>query len=178
MPRVGGPRLLPVDEASQDASLVAFRQRVLTAIRNRDEATLRAALDPHVRTSFGSAQDFVPHWNELESALSLGGTFQRTGEEARFWAPYVYSAWPEQFDAFAHLAVIAKDVPLRDAGKRVIALLSYDIVKRLPGAGHVATLDGREGWVDAKYLYSPVGYRAGLVRRRGTWKIEAFVNGD
>ena len=176
-PRVSGPTLAPVDEAVRDPTLVVFRQQLLSAVRAHDEAALVAALDPHVRTSFGSgggAKDFKPLWNELEFVLTHGGTFR--GD--RFWAPYVYSAWPEQYDPFEHLAVVGKDVPLRDAEKKIIATLSYDIVKRLPDVGHVRTFDGHEGWVDPKFLYSPVGYRAGLVKRDGEWLIEAFVAGD
>ena len=43
----------------------------------------------------------------------------------------MYSAFPDAYDAFEWLAVVAKDVPLRDAPNgRAIATLSYDLVQR------------------------------------------------
>lgn len=199
-PAVAGPKLTPVDEASRDASLVAFRTAFLAAIDRRDTQALLAALDPHIRTSFGEGggirafrKQWKPEqrdsriWTELEQVLKLGGTFQKGGDVPRFWTPYVYSAWPDRQDAFEAYAVIAENVPLHesnDAASKPIATLAYDIVTRVgqDDAGapmhHVRTSDGREGFVEARFLRSPIGYRAGLVKRADGWKIEALVAGD
>jgi hypothetical protein len=83
-------------------------------------------------------------------------------------------------------AVIDNDVPLHEANdptSRSIATLSYDIVTRAgnddEGAlRHVRAADGREGWVEERVLRSPIGFRAGLVRKGDQWKIEALVAGD
>ena len=198
-PAVTGAKLTPVDEAPRDPSLVAFRSALLAALERRDTKALLAALDPKIRTSFGAGggidgfraqwkpdQPGSRIWTELEQVLKLGGKFQSGGDVPRFWAPYVYSAWPDRQDAFETYAVIAEDVPLHqsnDMNSPSIATLAYDIVTRIGNETdaplrHVRTADGREGFVEARFVRSPVGYRAGMVRRGDTWKIDAFVAGD
>ena len=187
-----GPKLMPVDEATRDASLVAYRNQLLEAVRRRDANAVVALVDPKIRTSFGGgsgAADFKKSlarkgvMEDLELVLSNGGTF--IGDEARaFWAPYVYSAWPEKQDAFQSLAAMGPRVPLReskDANSPVVTTLSYDIVTQVMSEGdlrQVKTADGKVGWGDAKLLRSPIGYRAGFNRIDGKWVMNAFVAGD
>ena len=107
---------------------------------------------------------------------------------ARFWAPYVYSAFPDSHDAFETLAVVADDVPLRasaDATAPVLATLSRDLVTRAaPPTGektswqHVKTADGKTGFVESKFVRSPVGYRAGFLKTSQGWRMNALVAGD
>jgi hypothetical protein len=200
LPAVKGPKLMPVDEGSKDASFAAFRNDLLGAVRSRDVDAVVKALDPKIRTDFGGGggmADFRRHWKldqpdsplwaELEQILTRGGTFQTSGEIPRFWAPYVYSAWPDDVDAFQHVAVIEKDVPLRrSAGQSAtaVASLSYDIVERVGQFApnepwqEVKTLDGRTGWVESRLVRSPIGYRAGFAKKNGRWWMEALVAGD
>jgi hypothetical protein len=199
---IEGPKLMPVDEASREPAFVEFRERLLEAVRSRDEEFLSEVIDPNIRTGFGPAGGATefrrqwkldtresPLWDELETILSLGGGFNPASAGSQFWAPYVYSAWPEQHDAFRSLAVIEDDVPMYerpDASARMIGRLSYDIVTNVDvpaaelaaGWTRVMTDDGRYGWVDSLTLRSPVGYRAGFTRRNGQWKLSAFVSGD
>lgn len=181
--------LLPVDEAKRDSSLVAFRTQLLTAIRNRDRATLLKYVAPDIRTSFGEtngrqdlsqklAKRTSPLWTELNQALTLGGAFQaRT-----FWAPYVFAKWPEKYDAFEHYAVTKRAEPLLNrVNGRVIARLSYNIVKKTGESGRYARVtvpDGPKGFIQKSALRSPVGYRAALEKRNGKWQLTAFVAGD
>jgi hypothetical protein len=199
---IEGPKLMLVDEASKDPTLVQFRERLLEAVRNRDVEFLSEVIDPNIRTGFGptgGATEFrrqwkldtreSPLWDELETILTLGGGFNPSSAGSQFWAPYVYSAWPQQHDAFRSLAVIEDDVPMHerpDSSSRVIGRLSYDIVASIDvpaaelaaGWTRVMTADGRSGWVDSLTVRSPVGYRAGFTRRNGSWKLSAFVSGD
>jgi len=192
-PAVTGPKLMPVDDAPQDAALVAYRNQLLEAVRRRDADAVVALVDPKIRTSFGDgggaeelrttlAKEGV--LEELELVLSRGGTFVGEGESRSFWAPYVYSAWPDEHDAFQSLAVIEDNVPLReskDASSPVVATLGYDIVTLVISEGalrQVKTADGKVGWVDARHVRSPVGYRAGFNKVQGQWKMNAFVAGD
>lgn len=184
---------MPVDDAPQDAALVAYRTQLLDAVRRRDADAVVALVDPKIRTSFGDgggANEFRKTLakegvlEDLELVLSRGGTFQGEGESRSFWAPYVYSAWPDQHDAFQSLAVIEDNVPLRegkDASSPVVATLAYDIVTLVISEGalrQVKTADGKVGWVDAKHVRSPVGYRAGFNKVQGQWRMNAFVAGD
>lgn len=190
-PVVSGPKLAFVDEAAEDPTFAAYRDRLLAAVRARDIKTVLALSDPNVRTSFGGGggradleqalQEEV--WGELEQILSLGGTFR----DGMFWAPYVYSAWPDSHDAFESLAVIADDVSLRrsaDASAPAIATLSRDVVERAsaPGAEgawtKITTADGKTGFVETKLVRSPIDYRAGFTKRGAEWRMTALVAGD
>ncbi len=187
---------MPVDEATTDAALVAFRERLTAAVHKRDIDAVVALSDPKIRTSFGGAGGVddlrnalkqAGVWEDFEHLLSLGGTFRGEGDPRSFWAPYVYSAWPDAIDPFEHFAVVAKDVPLHeseDPASRVIATLSYDIVRRAgdparTGAWQkVLTVDDRTGFVATRSVRSPIGYRAGFVRENGEWRMNALVAGD
>ena len=197
-PSVKGPKLTPVDEATSDPSLVAFRNELLAAVRRRDTDAVVALADPRIRTSFGGdggaeafrralAQPGV--WEDFELLLTQGGSFVGEGPQRSFWAPYVYSAWPDSQDAFESLAITGENVPLyesADTSSRVIATLSSDIVKRAGDIGrdigkwhNVSTADGHTGWVEARFVRSPVGYRAGFLKNSaGKWRINALVAGD
>jgi|SRR6185295_5525677 len=196
-PRVNGPKLMPLDAATDDPALVAYRDALLSAVKSHDIEAVIALVDPKIRTSFGGgggagnlrhSLEQPGNWNDLEQVLSLGGTFQGEGADRSFWAPYVYSAWPEAHDAFASLAVVAADVPLHetpDPNGPVVATLSYDIVTiadqptTKPGAfRQVKTADGHTGWVESSKVRSPVGYRAGFLKQDGKWRMNALVAGD
>ena len=182
-PAVNGPKLQPVDEAGRDPSFLAYRTQLFDAVRRRDVEAIVKEIDPNIRTSFGDGGGAAelrktlerPEiWGELEQILTHGGTFQ----EGSFWAPYVYSAWPEKYDAFTWVAVVAKDVPLRESPNgRTIATLAYDLVERVDET-HVKTADGRTGYVDPKFLRSPIGYRAGFNKTKDRWRMTALVAGD
>ena len=197
-PAVKGPTLKPVDEATSDPSLLAFRNELLAAVRKRDADAVVALADPKIRTSFGGgggAADFRRNlaqkgvWEDFELLLTQGGSFVGEGPGRSFWAPYVYSAWPDAHDAFASLAITGENVPLYQSADKtspVIATLSYDIVQRAGDIGrdvgewqNVKTADGHTGWVEARSVRSPIGYRAGFLKTNdGKWQINALVAGD
>jgi len=190
-PAVNGPKLPFVDEGPNDPSFAAYREQLLAAVRARDAKAVAALADPKIRTSFGGGggsadlEKMLPGiWDDLEQLLLLGGTFR----EGSFWAPYVYSAFPDAHDAFETLAVVADDVPLRasaDANAPVLATLSRDLVTRAsqPSAEktpwqQVKTADGKTGFVESKFVRSPVGYRAGFLKTSQGWRMNALVAGD
>jgi hypothetical protein len=192
---VAGPKLTPVDQGPTDPTFVAYRDRLRAAVKSRDAKAVAALVDPKLRTSFGGVNGDIETvlarpgmWEELDAVLAHGGSFLGEGQSRSFWAPYVYSAWPEERDAFSHLGVIGENVPLRktpDANGEMVAMLSYDIVERAaaPSAKEdawraVKTADGRNGFVESKSVMSPVGYRAGFMKVNGEWKMNALVAGD
>lgn len=121
--------LLPVDEASRDPELLMFRARLQEAVARHDLDAVVEAIDPEIRSSFGGEGgiaefreqwdlpgDKSDFWHELGLALSLGGTFY---SESEFMAPYLFKNFPEDLDAFEHLALIGSDVRVRASpGKR------------------------------------------------------------
>jgi hypothetical protein len=186
-PLVQGPKLIPVYEWDKDKTLTAFRGQMMELIRRRDEKRLFDHVDPNVRISFGPgagikafmrAWYIEPHWDELFAIFYMGGGVFRDNDH--FETPSIHPNWPETLDPLSFAVVMSRNTPLReskDPGSKAIATLSFDIVKPLGEKGHVRVADGRTGWVDPRLLMSPAGYRVELVRKWGTWKIEALVSG-
>jgi hypothetical protein len=196
-------QLLPVDEGPRDASFARFRQKLLAAARQRDRQAIWSIVDPRIEWSFGADNGkpgFMQHWTEarrgaleaeLIRVLSLGGTFSNKGE---FWAPYVFSRWPDRYDAFEYQVITGKNVNVRQrpsGDSPVVATLSYDIVKPAPdpptaapspvgphGWVQIITPSGTRGFVADQYIRSPIDYRAGFKKSRGRWRMTFFVAGD
>ena len=188
--------LTPVDEAAMQPDFFSFRAQLATAVARRDAAAVLAAVDERVRTGFGGddgraafERQWLPDrpdsrlWEALGAVLALGGSFTGTQQ---FSAPYVYSRWPEDLDAFEHVAVIASDVRLRAAPRAdatVIGRASFLVLELAGPAGAdgwfpVRTPDGRAGYVAHALARSPLDYRAIFERRDGRWQLVAFVSGD
>jgi hypothetical protein len=188
--------LVPVDEAAQRPEFFSFRARLASAVARRDAAAVLDAVDEQVKTGFGGddgraafERQWEPRradsrlWEVLGAVLALGGSF--TAED-RFSAPYVYSRWPEDLDAFTHVAVTGSEVRLRGApraGAPVVGGASFallDLTGPATGDGWfpVRTADGRAAYVSAAYARSPLDYRAIFERRDGAWRLVAFVSGD
>jgi hypothetical protein len=136
-------------------------------------------------------------WDEFITVLEHGGAFwKRNGAPKNqiFHAPYTFTQFPEDLDSIEHQCVFGNNVNLRskpDASAPVVASLSYDIVKvdfensvkdetdeDKYSWLKVETLGGKKGFVNAKYVRSPVDYRAIFEKRNGRWKLVTFVAGD
>jgi hypothetical protein len=142
-------------------------------------------IDPKIRTSFGASDgiaSFKPQWDELDAIVKLGGAF-RGGDS--FWAPYVYASWPDSVDAFTHVAAIRSGVPLHEHASEaapVVTRVDWEILEVMPQKNpawfHVRTAGGKEGWVAAADVRSPIALRAGFSKLSGQWKMNALVAGD
>ncbi|HLG59917.1 MAG TPA: SH3 domain-containing protein [Vicinamibacterales bacterium] len=190
------PTLRPRDEGPRRPDFVEFRRRLRDAVARRDVEGVLAALDPNVKVAFDGAggieafkkyhlenpqQDF---WEEFGTILALGGRFSRADQ---FAAPYVFAAWPAEFDSFECLAVIGTGVRLRAAPRldaRAKALLDYAIVQSLgseptvTGWRRVRLADGRTGYVASRYVRSPIEHRAIFEFKERRWWLTAYVAGD
>jgi hypothetical protein len=198
-------RLRPSDEGQQDPSFHAFRQKLLEAISRKDARFLLSIVDPNIQISFGGEEGIQAFrevwkpedvnseiWNTLAQLLRLGGTFGESKNE--FWAPYVFSRFPDDYGGFDFSATIAKDVRVRSEPNDkapVITSLSYDIVLNLSGSDspepknkadpawvRIRLPDGREGFVSAQFIRSPTNYRAGFKKAGGKWLLTHLVAGD
>jgi hypothetical protein len=198
-------RLRPSDEGQQDPSFHAFRQKLLEAISRKDAEFLLSIVDPNIQISFGGEEGirafreaWKPEdvnsevWNTLARLLRLGGTFGESKDE--FWAPYVFSRFPDDYGGFDFSAIIAKDVRVRSEPNEktpIFTSLSYDIVLNLSGGDspepknkadsawvRIRLPDGREGFVSAQFIRSPTDYRAGFKKTGGKWLLTHLVAGD
>jgi hypothetical protein len=193
-------QLLPVDQATLRPDFFSFRARLQTAIARRDLDTLLAIVDPNIKNSFGGddgidefrkgwrpdASDSTL-WSELGEVLALGGTFDQP--RTTFTAPYVFSRWPGDYDAFEHVAIISADVRVRAAPRTdapPLTALSFTIVPVAPSDLHVGAdvftairLDGgRVGYVSSAFVRSPIDYRAIFELKADGWRMVSFLAGD
>jgi SH3 domain-containing protein len=200
-------KLEPVDEAAQDPSFQAFRQKLVEAVRNRDRKHLLSIVDPKIQFSFGAGpgiEGFKKEWkldrpdsglwSELAGVLSLGGSFDTIEGQRQFCAPYVYSRFPENLDATEYGCITGKDVNVRrgpSSSAPVTGRLSYDLVKvadwkpvveKAPGGSRrwikISTPQGGTGYVEKRWLRSAIDYRACFERKQGSWRMMVFIAGD
>lgn len=193
-------QLLPVDQATLRPEFFSFRARLQTAIARRDHEAVLAIVDPMIKNSFGGddgieefRKGWRPEaadstlWSELGEVLALGGTFDLP--RTTFTAPYVFSRWPGDYDAFEHVAVISAEVRVRSAPRAdapPLTSLSFAIVPTAPSDLHVGAdvftavrLDGgRVGYVASAFVRSPIDYRAIFELKEGGWRLVSFLAGD
>lgn len=116
-------KLYPVDEGAKDASFKAFRDKLIAGVKQRNTRFVLSVLHPRVHLSFGGhygEKDFLdlwkpdspdsPLWNELSTILSLGGTFSSSEGKRVFWAPYTFSTFPDDLDAYEYAPIVAESV--------------------------------------------------------------------
>lgn len=200
-------RLKPVDQASQDPSFQAFRAKLMDAAKRRDGAYVLSIVDPKIINGFGGQDGIAnfkkqwkpqspasPLYDTLVRMLSLGGTWSDVDGRKEFCAPYVFSAFPQDMDAFLNVVVIADGVSLRArpaSGAPAVARLSYDILeidplKSIPVKGspgkytwyRAKRADGKVGFVQARWVRSPIDYRAYFAKEGGQWRMRVLVAGD
>lgn len=187
-------QLMPVDDAVKQPEFFTFRARLQSAVARRDIEAIVSMSSSGIRQSFGGdggaaswrralAAANSPIFGDLAEALALGGTFTSADQ---FVAPYVYSTWPDDVDAFSHVAIVGDRVAVRaeaSARSALVTTLSYALVPVGPagekdGMSEVQLADGRRGFVATRFLRSSVGHRALFTRANGQWLLAAFVAGD
>jgi hypothetical protein len=194
----GAPkRLLPVDDAASSPDFFSFRAHLLSAIVRKDVAVLLAVVDPNIKNGFGGddgkaafEREWRPAaadstvWEVLATILALGG---RGSGEDTFIAPYVSAVWPADVDGFEHVAVIGDRVRVRGApapDAEELALVSFEVLARArddktPEDWTAVTLrDGRRGYVQSRYVRSPIDYRAYFTKKDGRWWMVMLLAGD
>jgi len=200
-------QVLPVDEGKTNASFKSFREKLIEAVRKRDVKYVVGILDPAILNSFGGnggIKEFKEMWkidsptselwDELLTVLTNGGSFFKEDENNLFCAPYSFKQFPEDLDAFEYQVIFDNNVNLRarpDLKAETVAQLSYNVVK-VDYQNSVAdknkegkylwlkveTLGGKKGFVSAKFVRSPIDYRACFEKKNGRWKMTTFVAGD
>ena len=198
-------RLLPVDEAAGDLSWTTFKNRLISAVSKRDRKFLLSILDPNVRGGVDSPRgipefrkqwqldsDASPLWQELPAALHLGAAFVKHDKGAReLCAPYVSVRWPQDVDAFAGGALVAKEVVVKTApssASETLAVLSYHLVEVRDWEVADRAADGKqkwvliripkgEGYVPEEQIRSPIEHTACFVKGANGWRMTGFAPG-
>ena len=190
-------RLYPIDETARDSSFRSYVKKLRSAVEARDPGALRKLVDDEVFVGpddAGKGWDrFAAKWrpddpdsavwSALTDLLSLG--FIRE-HPTLFVSPYLVWRFPRELNPAMHLVVIRDKIPLRQSAAvdaPVVAVLSFDIVRQLgpPASGDglqrwifVRTLDGKEGYLNARDVMSPLMPRAQFATRRGKWMLVAL----
>jgi hypothetical protein len=193
-------KLRPADEASKDPSFVAFRTSLREALAKRDKAFVIGILDPDIKFSFGDdhgVAGFERHWEldrpqssklwqELTTVLSLGGRLKEGDGAVEFWAPYTFTDFPGDWDAFESAVILGANVNLRagpGADTAIVEQLTFDIVRttdqEMGEWVKIAGPAGKEGYVARRYIRSPIDYRAAFAKTPGgAWRMKLLVAGD
>jgi hypothetical protein len=196
-------RLLPVDEAAKDPSWASFKNRLLAALSKRDRKFVLSILDPNVR---GGAErgipefrkqweldsDTSPLWQELPAVLFLGAAYVKHDKGPReLCTPYVSVRWPQDIDAFAGGALIAKEVFVKTAPSSTsdtLAILSYHLVEVRDWEVADQSADSKqkwvlvripkgEGYVPEEQIRSPIEHTACFVKTANGWRLTGFAPG-
>ena len=155
------PKAEPVDEAAQDQTFAAYRDRLLDAVVRRDIDAILGMVAEDIALSFGGdagrdrlrarftvdpetiAEEYrhtapnlrEDYWAAFETVLRMGGRFGEDGNT--FSAPYTWTAKvPPGYDPFETYFVTGSGVTLRDRPIRYgkpVGALSHDIVTVLDG---------------------------------------------
>ena len=198
----------PVDEASQEASFVAFRTRLIAAAERKDAKFILSIVDPKISNGFGGLDGIAnfkkswkiesknsEFWAEFLPVIKNGGHFIGEGRNrlSLFAAPYTFNGFPEDLDGVPNFAIFGSDVNLRkepNVGSEVVAKLSYNIVELVEDAGNAAEVQRKSGWfkvntlggmtghVKSEFVRADIDYRAGFAKKRGVWKMTFFLAGD
>ncbi len=196
----------PIDEADKDKTFLEFRTKLIEAVQKRDVKYLLSVVDKSIKNGFGGndgINEFKKQWKiynrnselwkELLIVLTHGGTFDKENK-GMFYAPYLFTNFPDSVDEFEHQAIFGNNVNLRskpDKDAPVVASLSYNIVKTDYENSvksktnkdeflwlKIETLGGKKGFVKPEFVRSAIDYRAGFERRRGKWTMTFFLAGD
>lgn len=198
--------VMPVDEAKKDASFFSFREKLITAVKNRDTKFVLSVVDKNIKNGFGG-DDGIENfkkgwkinspnstlWKELLTVLTSGGTFDNRRRNS-FSAPYLFTKFPADLDAFDYQAIFGNNVNLRakpDANSQIVSTLSYNIVKTdyensVKSSKNkdeylwlkVETLGGKKGFVKPEFVRSSIDFRAGFEKKNGKWIMIFFLAGD
>ena len=196
----------PKDEADKNPSFLAFRTKLIAALEKRDVKFILGIVDKRIKNGFGGEDGFEnfkkqwkiqnrnsKFWDELMIVVKNGGTFDKQNKNS-FYAPYLFTTFPEEIDAFEYQAIFGNNVNLRSkpgVNSSIVASLSYNIVKvdwenSVKSRTNkddflwlkVATLGGKKGFVKPEFVRSSIDYRAGFEKIRGKWIMTFFLAGD
>ena len=198
----GERQVLPVDEASTDATWLRFKKRLMEAITARDTRYLLSIVDPNIRNQSEKARGVANFrkqwdidaadtslWRELSSALQLGAAYVKNARQRlELCAPYLVARWPADVEPFDHGAIVAREAvvqaepsssspSLGTLSYNVVSVLDWEIDDKAPGSPQKwvrIQYDGRAGYVPEEHIRSPVEHAACFVKAGSSWRMVGF----
>lgn len=190
--------LSPRNDVEEGSDFADFLEAYRQALDERDEAFIKAHTHPNVKISFGGHSGWsglVDYWKldegddgfykMMKTTLSLGAVDTSGGLGNAYTSPYVFTDFPDDFDAFTYSACIGSDVNVRtrpSTESDVITQVSYEVLKVLEpeadGWVKIQLPDGTRAYIYGSFLWSPINYRASFTKVDNTWLLDFFVKGD
>lgn len=193
---VDGPvRLYPIDDRQRDDDFRRFTVKLERAVTKRDVKALRKLVDDKVIAGPKPKDEgwpvFVERWQPnspdtqlwavLTDLLDIG--FEQMHPKI-FVSPYYAWKFPRELDPRKHLVVIRDVVPVYETASRnapVVTKVAFEVVQRTgaPSSGafdwvRIRTSEGKEGFVAAQAIRSPITPRAQFALTDGSWKVVAL----
>ncbi len=197
------PVFVPRDEAAGDVSWARFRDRLLTAVQQRDRKFVLSIVDRNVRNGLErprGMEEFIrqwqpdaedsPLWRELPRALHLAAAWYRHDHMPRsLCAPYVLPQWPKDIDPYGYGAVTARQTDVRSepSGSAMVQGMLGHVVVRVTD-WEVADRDNdskqkwvkirsqdRDGYIPEEHIRSPVEHLACFRKSETGWRMTSFL---
>lgn len=197
------PAFVPRDEAANDVSWTRFRDRLLTAIRQRDRKFVLGIVDRNVRNGLERPRgmnEFIrqwepdaedsPLWRELPRALHLAPAYYRHDHMPRsLCAPYVLPQWPKDIDPHDYGAITARQTEVRSepSGHAAVQVTLGHIIVRVAD-WEVADREAenkqkwvkiraqeRDGYIPEEHIRSPVEHLACFRKGENGWRLTSFL---
>jgi len=194
----------PTDQFS---SFQKFKEHLVTAVNNNDTLFIFNHLSSDVFNGFGSdngKEIFRRLWKdprtdlrkELQTALRLGTMkWNRTSADPlRYYAPAYFLTFPDSLDVFTHSYITQDSVNVYakpDFNSDGFAITKNSIVKVLRRQvfdhpdmdttttwSKISTFGEKSGFVQRRYLRSPIDYRFWFERKNDKWYIMGWAAGD
>ena len=197
------PVFVPRDEAAGDVSWARFRDRLLTAVQQRDRKFVLGIVDRNVRNGLErprGMEEFMrqwdpdaedsPLWRELPRALHLAAAWYRHDQMPRsLCAPYVLPQWPRDIDPHGYGAVTARQTDIRNepsgsaavqgiVGHVIVRVADWEVADRDNDSKQkwvkIRALD-RDGYIPEEHIRSPIEHLACFRKSENGWRLTSFL---
>jgi hypothetical protein len=197
------PAFVPRDEAAGDVSWARFRDRLLTAIQQRDRKFVLGIVDRNVRNGLErprGMEEFIrqwepdaddgPLWRELPRALHLAAAYYRHDHMPRsLCAPYVLPQWPKDIDPHGYGAITARQTDLRSEpsgsaailnalGHVIVRVTDWEVADRdteIKQKWVKIRTQERDGYIPEEHIRSPIEHLACFRKSENGWRLTSFL---
>lgn len=197
------PKFVPRDEAAGDVSWTRFRDRLLTAVQQRDRKFVLGVIDRNVRNGLErprGMEEFIrqwdpdaedsPLWRELPRALHLAAAWYRHDQMPRsLCAPYVLPQWPQDVDPHTYGAITAKQTEVRIApsgnaeiqlalGQVIVPVADWEVADRDADVKQKwvkIRVRERDGYVPEEHIRSPIEHLVCFRKSESGWRLTSFL---
>lgn len=188
----------PRSDVEEGSDFAVFLEAYMTALDEKDQTYVKAHTHPNVKISFGGHSGWsglVDYWSlddgddsfykMMKTTLGYGAVDTSGGLGNAYTSPYMFTDFPDEFDAFTYSICTGADVNVRtrpSTDAEIITQVTYEVLKVLEaekdGWVKIQLPDGTRAYIYGSFLWSPINYRASFTKVDNTWLLDFFVKGD